>query len=134
MKTARRLGAALLVTVALSACSSDSEDANSVPHYWISQQYASVPLGYVDEKDGPSEVAEEIDDHTSARDRSAAGDAVFLRYRDDIVSITPRKRRGSQIEVADYRTGYHRWNTKLPSSWPHPDSDAFRGGGPGTGK
>jgi hypothetical protein len=133
MKTARRISATLLATVALAACSDSSEPTNAVPYQWITQQYTLVPVGYVDERDLPPQVADEIHDHTSAEDVDATGDTVFLRYRDDIVAVAPY-RRGSQIEIADYRTGYQRWKTKLPLSWPHPDSDEFRGGGPGAGK
>ncbi|WP_405647757.1 DUF4247 domain-containing protein [Streptomyces uncialis] len=134
MKTVRRVSATLLATVALAACSDSSdEQANAVPYQWISSQYARVPVGHVDKKDRPGSVADEISGHTSARDRGRDGNTVYLRYREDIVSIAPYKR-GSRIEVVDYRTGYQRWYGKLPSKWPHPDSNEFRGGGPGAGK
>ncbi|MGX2992882.1 DUF4247 domain-containing protein [Streptomyces sp. JNUCC 64] len=135
MKTVRRVSALLLAVAALAACSDDGDDeANSVPYQWIRSEYTAVPLGYVDPEDAPGTVADEIDRNTPAWSRGVRGGTVFLRYLDDIVAITPHARRGSQIEISDYRTGYHRWSGKLPSHWPHPDSDAFRGGGPGSGK
>ncbi|MFF0451427.1 DUF4247 domain-containing protein [Streptomyces sp. NPDC004609] len=133
MKTARRISAMILATVALAACSSDSEKAHDVPTGWIRDEYTASTAGYVDNTDTASRVATEIDNHTSARGRTSDGDMVFLRYRDDIVAISPYMK-GSLIEIADYRSGYQRWQNHLRSVWPHPNSDEFRGGGPGSGK
>ncbi|MGW4033409.1 DUF4247 domain-containing protein [Streptomyces sp. NPDC004838] len=135
MKSARHICATALAMVALAACSgSDTpEKSNSVPYQWIRQEYTAGVTGYVDTVDLPDRVADEINGHASARDRSTGGTTVFLRYSDDIVAIAPHER-GSVIEVADYRTGYYRWGKSLPSAWPHPDSAQFRGGGPGSGK
>ncbi|MEV3988523.1 DUF4247 domain-containing protein [Streptomyces sp. NPDC049837] len=136
MKTARRISAMLLATVALAACSSEpDDDGNDVPSAWIRGEYSSSGLNYIDRTDPASKVAEEIDGNTSAVDRLSDGDKEFLRYRDDIVAISPHSSgRGSLIEIDDYRSGYHRWRTHLGSSWPDPDSASFRGGGPGSGK
>ncbi|MET8827262.1 DUF4247 domain-containing protein [Streptomyces sp. NPDC004610] len=119
----------------LGACSGGGETHNAVPQQWIGDQYAvnPSPIGYRDAADGPAEVADEIDGRATAVARSSGGRTVYLRYRDDIVAVAPLGS-GSLIEIADYRTGYQRWQTSLPSSWPHPDSDNFRGGGPGSGK
>ncbi|MFI9584773.1 DUF4247 domain-containing protein [Streptomyces sp. NPDC052236] len=134
MKTARRISVMFLATVALAACSSGSDDdGNDVPSSWIRKEYGGSGVGYVDKSDATSTVAEEIHDHTSAKDRTSDGDMVFLRYRNDIVAITPYQS-GSKIELDDYRTGYSRWRPHVGSVWPDPDSDAFRGGGPGAGK
>ncbi|MFC9246578.1 DUF4247 domain-containing protein [Streptomyces sp. NPDC057136] len=133
MKTARRISLVFLATVALAACSSGSDDGNDVPSSWIRSEYGGSSVGYVDSSDATSTVAKEIDGHTSAKDLTSDGDMVFLRYRNDIVAITPYQR-GSRIEIDDYRTGYNRWKPHVRSVWPDPDSDAFRGGGPGTGK
>ncbi|MGW8887120.1 DUF4247 domain-containing protein [Streptomyces sp. NPDC055749] len=133
MKAARRIGLIFLATVALAGCSSDSDDGNDVPTSWIRSEYGGSGAGYVDSSDATSAVAEEIDGHTSATDRISEGDMVFLRYRDDIVAITPYQS-GSRIEIDDYRTGYSRWKSQVRSVWPDPDSDDFRGGGPGSGK
>ncbi|MEU8677815.1 DUF4247 domain-containing protein [Streptomyces sp. NPDC048560] len=133
MKAARRIGLISLVTAALAACSGGSDDGNDVPSSWIRSEYRGASAGYVDSSDATSTVAKEIDGHTAATDRASDSGMVFLRYRDDIVAITPY-RRGSRIEIDDYRTGYHRWRTHIGSVWPDPDSDAFRGGGPGSGK
>ncbi|MFD1832051.1 DUF4247 domain-containing protein [Streptomyces desertarenae] len=133
MKTVRRISAMFLAVIALTACSSDSDDGNDVPTGWIRQQYDATGAGYVDRSDPVRRVADEIDGHTSAQGRHADGDMVFLRYRDDIVAISPR-RDGSLIEIDDYRSGHRRWKSRIGSVWPDPDSAAFRGGGPGSGK
>ncbi|MFI9615258.1 DUF4247 domain-containing protein [Streptomyces sp. NPDC052023] len=132
MKTARRIGVLFLATAALAACSGDS-GGNAVPSSWIRTEYRSGGGGYYDRTDSVNTVANEIDKHTSAQDRTTSGSMVFLRYRDDIVAVSPY-RGGSRIEMDDYRTGYHRWRPHLSSVWPDPDSDSFRGGGPGSGK
>lgn len=137
MKTALRISAMLLATLALAACSSDpdDDDGNDVPTSWIRSQYSSSGVDHVDRTDSPSQVAKEINGNTSAVARLSDGDKQFLRYRNDIVAISPHTSgRGSLIEMADYRTGYHRWRTHIGSVWPDPDSAAFRGGGPGSGK
>jgi hypothetical protein len=133
MKTARRISVMFLATAALAACSSGSDDGNDVPSSWIRKEYGGAGVGYVDSSDATSTVAKEIDGHRSAKDRTSDGDMVFLRYRNDIVAITPYQS-GSKIEIDDYRTGYTRWRPHVGSVWPDPDSDAFRGGGPGSGK
>lgn len=136
MKTARRISAMLLATVALAACSSEpDDDGNDVPSAWIRGEYSASGFDYVDRTDPASKVAQEIDGNTSAVARLSDGGKEFLRYRDDIVAISPHSSgRGSLIEVADYRSGYHRWRTHIGSVWPDPDSASFRGGGPGSGK
>jgi hypothetical protein len=133
MKTARLISVTILATIALTACSSEPDDGNDVPSTWIRQQYTSSGVGYVDTSDTTSKVAKEIDGHASARDRIDDSGKVFLRYRDDIVSIVPHQS-GSRIEIDDYRTGYYRWKSNIRSAWPDPDSNEFRGGGPGSGK
>ncbi|MTE17781.1 DUF4247 domain-containing protein [Streptomyces sp. TRM43335] len=133
MKTVRRVSAMFLAAMTLAGCSTDPEDGNDVPSGWIRRQYAAGGTGYVDRSDPPPRVAGEIDDHTSARDRHTADDMVFLRYRNDIVAISPRLG-GSLIQIEDYRTGHRRWKSRIGSVWPDPDSAAFRGGGPGSGK
>ncbi|OKK03497.1 hypothetical protein AMK26_18585 [Streptomyces sp. CB03234] len=136
MKTARRISALILATAALAACADEpDDDGNAVPSGWIRGEYSRSGAGYVDRTDPTSQVAKEIDGNTSAVDRLSDGDRRFLRYRDDIVAISPHSSgRGSVIEIADYRSGYHRWRTHIGSVWPDPDSAAFRGGGPGSGK
>lgn len=133
MKAARRIGLIFLSTVALAACSSGSDDGNDVPAGWISSEYGGSGVDYVDSSDATDVVAKEIDGHTAANDVVNDQGMAFLRYRDDIVAITPYLG-GSRIEIDDYRTGYSRWNTHVRSVWPDPASDAFRGGGPGEGK
>lgn len=133
MKTARRISVMFLATVALAACSGSSDGGNAVPSSWIRKEYGGSGVGYVDRSDATSAVAKEIDGHTSARDRTSDGDMVFLRYRNDIVAITPYQS-GSRIEIDGYRSGYYRWKSHIRSVWPAPDSNEFRGGGPGSGK
>ncbi|WP_175410722.1 DUF4247 domain-containing protein [Streptomyces sp. TRM64462] len=134
MKNARRISAMLLATAALAACSSEPEDGNDVPSSWIRSTYTSNGVDYVDRTDPASRVAREIDGHTAAQGRITDGDKEFLRYRNDIVAITPRADGGSRIEIADYRSGYRRWKSHIRTQWPDPDGSAFRGGGPGSGK
>ncbi|MGW1543019.1 DUF4247 domain-containing protein [Streptomyces sp. NPDC002309] len=133
MKSARRLGVLFLATAALAACSGGGSDGNAVPSSWIRSEYRAGGGGYLDVRDPAPTVANEIDRHTSAQDRTTSGSMVFLRYRDDIVAISPYGN-GSLIEMDDYRSGYHRWRKHVSSVWPDPDSDSFRGGGPGSGK
>ncbi|MBV7697925.1 DUF4247 domain-containing protein [Streptomyces sp. TRM70350] len=132
MKTARRISVLFLATAALAACSGGS-GTNAVPSSWIRQEYRAGGGGYLDRSDPVTTVATEIHKHTSAQDRTSSGTMVFLRYRDDIVAISPYLG-GSRIEIDDYRSGYTRWKRHLSSVWPDPDSDSFRGGGPGSGK
>ncbi|MBG0857422.1 DUF4247 domain-containing protein [Streptomyces spinoverrucosus] len=132
MKTARRIGVLFLATAALAACSGGS-GTNAVPSSWIRKEYRPGGGGYVDRTDPVTTVANEIDKHASAQDRTSSGTMVFLRYGDDIVAVSPYQG-GSRIEVDDYRGGYYRWRSHLSSVWPDPDSDSFRGGGPGSGK
>lgn len=134
MKTARRTTALLLAAVVLAGCADEpDDDGNPVPSAWISRQYTTGAGGHVDDRDAPSKVADEIHGHSTATDRLDSDGTVFLRYRDDIVAISPH-RTGSLIEIADYRTGYRRWKPHLRTKWPDPDSAGFRGGGPGSGK
>ncbi|GGT27933.1 DUF4247 domain-containing protein [Streptomyces chromofuscus] len=132
MKTARRIGVLFLTTAALAACSGDS-GGNAVPSGWIRQEYRAGGGSYLDRSDPVTTVASEIEKHTAPQDRTSSGRMVFLRYRDDIVAVSPYLG-GSRIEIDDYRGGYHRWRPHLSSVWPDPDSDSFRGGGPGSGK
>ncbi|MFF3290562.1 DUF4247 domain-containing protein [Streptomyces sp. NPDC003023] len=134
MKTARLISVTMLALVALTACGDDPEDTNTVPSSWIRQEYRSSGAGYADSSDSTTKVAKEIDGHTAARDRIDDDGKVFLRYRDDIVAITPRTSGGSHIDIDDYRTGYYRWQSNIRSVWPDPNSSEFRGGGPGSGK
>ncbi|MGP4052444.1 DUF4247 domain-containing protein [Streptomyces sp. 2A115] len=133
MKTVRRISVVSLAAVALAACSGSSDGGNEVPSSWIRKEYRGSGVNYVDRGDTPSAVADEIHGHKSSQDRVSDDGRVFLRYRDDIVAITPL-RSGSRIEIDDYRRGYSRWRSHIGSVWPDPDSDAFRGGGPGSGK
>ncbi|MFJ3933190.1 MULTISPECIES: DUF4247 domain-containing protein [unclassified Streptomyces] len=140
--TARTAGAALLATALLAGCGSGGNEGNAVPSSWIRQEYrlAGTGGGYVDALDPVGAVAREIDANTRAVDRlsvpadSGTQGAELLRYRNDIVAVTPLAGGGSRIEIDDYRTGYHRWRPRVGSVWPNPDSASFRGGGPGSGK
>lgn len=133
MKTVGRISVVFLAAVTLAACSDDSDGGNNVPSSWIRNEYRGSGVSYVDRSDTPSEVADEIHGHASSRDRISSGGKVFLRYRDDIVAVSPYQS-GSRIEIDDYRRGYSRWRPHIGSVWPDPDSDGFRGGGPGSGK
>ncbi|MET9801795.1 DUF4247 domain-containing protein [Streptomyces sp. NPDC006368] len=133
MKPARRVGVMFLAAVALTACSSGEDEPNDVPTGWIQREYTASGADHLDGSDPTSRVADEIHGNTAAQDRLDDDGMVFLRYRDDIVAISPH-RGGSRIEIADYESGYRRWNPHLRSAWPDPTSAQFRGGGPGSGK
>ncbi|MCP9946955.1 DUF4247 domain-containing protein [Streptomyces somaliensis] len=134
MRTARRTTALLLAAAALAGCGDEpDDDGNPAPSSWIRGHYTRSGAHYVDGADRPPAVADEIHRYSTATDRLVSGGTVFLRYRDDIVAVSPYLA-GSRIEVADYRTGYRRWKSHLRTAWPDPDSTSFRGGGPGSGK
>ncbi|MGW7278104.1 DUF4247 domain-containing protein [Streptomyces sp. NPDC054844] len=123
--------AAALVTVLLSACSSDGDDG--VPRSWIRDEYtASSGSRWLDKDSSPVRVADAIHGHRKALDRSSGGGMRFLRYGDDMVTVSPHKG-GSLIEIEDYRNGYRRHQQHLVN-WPNPNSQSYRGGGPGEGK
>ncbi|MEU3895184.1 DUF4247 domain-containing protein [Streptomyces sp. NPDC045251] len=122
--------AAALLTVSLAACSSDGDDG--VPRSWIRDQYTSNGSRWLDKDSGPTRVADAIDDQREALDRSSGGGMQFLRYGDDMVTVSPY-RGGSVIEIEDYRNGYRRHQQHLVN-WPNPNSQSYRGGGPGEGK
>ncbi|CAM5249239.1 DUF4247 domain-containing protein [Streptomyces aurantiogriseus] len=122
--------AAVLAAVLLTACSSGGE--NGVPRGWISDKYTDSGTGWVAPTSTPNAVAQAIHDHRRALDRATGDSMEFLRYGDDLVTVSPY-RSGSRIEIEDYRNGYHRHSQYL-GSWPDPDSASFRGGGPGEGK
>ncbi|MFD7133572.1 DUF4247 domain-containing protein [Streptomyces sp. NPDC059894] len=130
-RTVRAAVAALLSAVLLTACSSDGAD-NGVPREWISKTYTASGTGWLDADSAPTKVADAIHGHREALDRAYGDSMVFLRYGDDMVTLSPQ-RTGSRIEIEDYRNGYHRHSQYL-SGWPDPDSSSFRGGGPGEGK
>ncbi|MFE0455246.1 DUF4247 domain-containing protein [Streptomyces sp. NPDC058914] len=133
MKSARLVRAAVaaaLAAVLLTACSSDGGDG--VPRGWISDKYKEDGDDWLDEDGSPTQVANAIHNHRGAIDRASGGTMQFLRYGDDMVTVSPY-RNGSRIEIEDYRNGYHRHSQHL-SMWPNPDSASFRGGGPGEGK
>lgn len=60
----------------------------------------------------------------------------FLRYRNDVVAVTPAGEGGSRIYVDDQRRGYARWYPYVGGRWGtfSGRGETVRGGGPGTGK
>lgn len=72
-----------------------------------------------------------------ARPADTVADAggYYLRYRNDIVAITGGPG-GSRIYVDDERQGYNRWYGHVGGFWGTfgGPGEAFRGGGPGSGK
>ncbi|MFE2049671.1 DUF4247 domain-containing protein [Streptomyces sp. NPDC059459] len=122
--------AATLVALLLSACSSDGDDG--VPRSWIRDTYTVSGSRWIDKDTSPSRVSDAIHKHRKALDRSSGGGKRFLRYGDDMVTVSPY-RGGSLIEIEDYRNGYRRHQQHLVN-WPNPNSQSYRGGGPGEGK
>ncbi len=134
MNSARLVRAAVAAVLAaplLAACSSDG-DGNAVPRDWIRKTYTSNGGDYLDPDSSPRQVAQAIHDEREELDRASGDNMEFLRYGDDMVTVSPY-RSGSLIEIEDYRNGYHRHQRHL-TYWPDPDSASFRGGGPGEGK
>ncbi|MFC4502633.1 MULTISPECIES: DUF4247 domain-containing protein [Streptomyces] len=132
-KSSRRVRAAagVALTVALlGACSSG--DSNGVPRGWIRDTYTANGPAWVDRDSNPVVVADAIHGHRAALDRANGDSSEFLRYGDDLVTVSPYGA-GSRIAIEDYRNGYHRHSQYL-GGWPDPDSASFRGGGPGEGK
>jgi hypothetical protein len=122
--------AAVLAAVLLTSCSSDGDDG--VPRSWIRHTYTSARGGWVDPDSAPAQVADAIHSHRKALDRASGAGSEYLRYGDDMVTVSPY-RQGSLIQIEDYRNGYHRHRQHL-GYWPNPSSQSFRGGGPGEGK
>ncbi|MGW8063921.1 DUF4247 domain-containing protein [Streptomyces ziwulingensis] len=122
--------AAVLVTLLLPACSSDGKEG--VPRSWIRETYTVSGSRWLDEDSSPARVADAIHRHREALDRSSGGGMRFLRYGDDMVTVSPHGG-GSLIEIEDYRNGYRRHQQHLVN-WPNPNSQSYRGGGPGEGK
>jgi len=122
--------AAVLAATLLTACSGDGDD--DVPRDWIGKTYTETGADWRDPDSTPSEVAQAVHTERAAQDRTSGDSMEFLRYGDDMVTVSPH-RSGSLIEIEDYRDGYRRHKRHL-ISWPDPDSASFRGGGPGEGK
>ncbi|MFJ8946220.1 DUF4247 domain-containing protein [Streptomyces sp. NPDC102395] len=134
MRSARlvRAGmAATLSAVLLTACSS-SDGQNGVPLGWIKKTYTSSGTAWIAPHSAPTKVADAIHHNRAALDRASGDRMEFLRYGDDMVTVSPY-RSGSRIEIEDYRGGYRRHSQHL-GLWPDPNSSSFRGGGPGEGK
>jgi hypothetical protein len=67
-------------------------------------------------------------------DRRATPEGVFLRYRKDMVAVTPSGR-GSQVSVVPEREGYRLFYPYVGGFWGtySGPAETFRGGGPGGG-
>ena len=125
----------LAVAVLLTGCGGGGGGGGKVPEQWIADQYRTTAGGYRDPDDRPAAVARAIHGHRKAKDRVTRGGREYLRYKDDIVAITPLGS-GSKIEIDDYARGYRRWRSDIGSHWPDPGTTGggFRGGGSGSGK
>ncbi len=62
----------------------------------------------------------------------------FLRYKGDIVAVTPRAEGGSTVYLDDEERGYNHWFPYVVGFWGFGGTGGSiggtRGGGPGTGK
>ena len=83
-----------------------------------------------------TETADEIADAVKPADERSTPAGHFLRYDDDIVTISPESGGGSRIVVDDEETGYRRGFVYLGGWWGSYSgpAESFRGGGPGGGK
>lgn len=86
-------------------------------------------------KDPPSKTAADIAQARKPADRRVTESGVFLRYKDDVVSVVPQTE-GSRIIVDDEDGGYRRNYLFVGGFWGtfSGRGQGFRGGGPGTGK
>lgn len=134
MTRLRMLVTALLTLALVAGCSSGSKH-NQVPRAWITDRYEYSSRSLYHSSASPRTTANEIEKHRSARDRTSKNGKVFLRYRSDVVAISPIVN-GSEIEITTYERAHQRWNTYIGNVWPSPGNSggSFRGGGPGTGK
>jgi len=82
----------------------------------------------------PLTVAKDIEDAHKPADRRVTPEGVFLRYRKDFIGVLASGK-GSKIEVADERRGYHAFYPFIGGYWGSYSGpgEAFRGGGPGGG-
>jgi hypothetical protein len=85
---------------------------------------------------GPSAVAASIASAWKPADRRSDPSGFFLRYRDDIVAVTPGPDGGSRIHIDPERRAYARWYPYVGGYWGtySGPGESFRGGGPGAGK
>lgn len=82
-----------------------------------------------------SRVAEDIAGRWKPADRHTDPAGYFLRYRNDMVVVSPTAS-GSRITVDDEARGYNRWYPFIGGYWGTytGSGDGIRGGGPGAGK
>ena len=80
--------------------------------------------------------AGDIADAVKPADERTTPAGHFLRYDDDIVTVTAEAGGGSRIQVDDEETGYRRGFVYLGGWWGSfsGPAESFRGGGPGGGK
>jgi hypothetical protein len=83
-----------------------------------------------------TETAEDIADAVKPADERTTPAGHFLRYDDDIVTVSAEAGGGSRIQVDDEETGYRRGFVYLGGWWGSYSgpAESFRGGGPGGGK
>lgn len=81
-------------------------------------------------------VTNEITSAWKPADRHTDPAGYFLRYRDDIIAVSPTASGGSRIVVDDGDRGYTRWYGFVGGYWGtySGPAEGLRGGGPGAGK
>jgi len=125
--------ALVLLIGGLSSCGSS-------PRSWVKDHYtAAGKRGGADvfrTNQNVAQVTKDLTDAWKPADRLTDPGAVFLRYRDDLVTIRPRTGGGTELMVDDADRGY-------ASAYPFVGgwfgtysgrAEGFRGGGPGSGK
>ncbi|NUP28543.1 MAG: DUF4247 domain-containing protein [Nocardia sp.] len=130
--------ACVILTVMLSGCGSDDDDAGVrsyvASHYSRATKLdeANNGLAYTSNK-SPAATADDITRGVRQLDRRTAGATTYLQYRDDIIAVSPNGT-GSKILLDDYRNGHRRHHSAVSAfGWPS-DNSGFRGGGSGDGK
>lgn len=83
----------------------------------------------------PAVVSDEVRSRHRPADLLVRPDGYYLRYADDIVVVTAGGQ-GSRIYLDDEDRGYAHWFPVVGGVWGtyRGPGDAFRGGGPGSGK
>jgi hypothetical protein len=130
-------GIGILVLVGIAFAGPRSVRSYVADHYQRSRTSDAALAGalvYTSSRQ-PREVANDIASAWRPADRHTDPAGYFLRYRNDIVVVSPSGS-GTRITVDDEHRGYARWYPFIGGYWGTYSGagEGFRGGGPGAGK
>lgn len=135
---AKLLLAGLIAAVGLAAIGVAASRTGGVRGY-LAEHYTRVSARgdsavYTSSR-APGVVSDEIRSRHRPADLLVRPDGYYLRYADDIVVVTAGGQ-GSRIYIDDEDRGYAHWFPVVGGVWGtyRGSGDAFRGGGPGSGK